>query len=96
MNLICEAIDRRVLLEFNYEGLHRVVAPYCHGVSTRGHESLRGIQVRGASRSGGLGFGKLWSVAKMTGLRLTDIAFEPNDPDYNPDDTGMQQIHCRI
>lgn len=96
VSLICDAIRTRTLLEFDYHGLHRVVAPYCHGVSTRGVEVLRGVQVRGASSSGGLGFGKLWLVADLAGLRLSGEHFEPDDPHYNPDDRGMQHIHCRI
>jgi hypothetical protein len=93
---ICESIRKRVLLEFEYGGHPRVVAPYCHGISTRDAESLRAVQVRGSSASGGFGFGKLWTVAKMSRLRLTDETFVPNDPNYNPDDSGMKQIHCRI
>ncbi len=98
MSLICDAIRTRSLLEFDYHGLHRVVAPYCHGVSTRGVEVLRGVQVRGATSSGrgGLGFGKLWAVADLVGLRLSTERFEPDDPHYNPDDHAMRQIHCRI
>jgi hypothetical protein len=93
---VCKAIHDRVLLEFDYKGKHRVVAPYCHGISTRGLESLRAVQVRGASQSGGFGFGKLWTVVDMLNVRLTNESFVPNDPDYNPDDVGMREIHCRI
>jgi hypothetical protein len=97
MTVICEAIRKHRLLEFEYDGLRRVVAPYCHGVSTRDVESLRAVQIRGStSRTGGLGFGKLWTVAKMTDVRLTNEAFVPDDPNYNPDDRGMKSIHCRI
>ncbi len=67
--LICEAIRKRVLLQFHYHGRLRVVAPYCFGVSARDADVLRAIQVRGQSSSGGgLGFGKLWTVADMVGL----------------------------
>lgn len=96
MSLVCDAIRTRSLLEFDYHGFWRVVAPYCHGFSTRGVEVLRAVQVRGASSSGGLGFGKLWVVADLVGLRLTGEHFEPDDPQYNPDDRAMQEIHCRI
>jgi hypothetical protein len=95
-NLICEAIRKRALLEFSYQGRLRVVAPYCHGVSTRGVEVLRAIQVRGFSRSGGLGFGKLWTVSEMVNPRLIDETFAPDDPNYNPNDTGIKQIYCCI
>src|SRR5687767_13010209 len=95
-SIICTAISKRMLLEFEYEGFRRVVAPYCHGVSTRDADVLRGVQVAGASRSGGLGFGKLWITAKMVSLRMSAKAFTPDDPHYNPDDSGMKHIHCRI
>jgi hypothetical protein len=97
-NPICEAIRRRVLLEFRYNDRLRVVAPYCHGVSTRGSDVLRAVQVRGesSSGSGGLGFGKLWTVADMVGLRVLDESFTPDDPRYNPNDSAMTRIHCRV
>ena len=95
-NIYCEAIRRRALLEFHYDGKLRVVAPYCYGVSTRGTEALRAIQIRGASASGGFGFGKLWSVDKIVNPTALDETFTPDDPNYNPDDSAMQEIYCRI
>ncbi|HKE95892.1 MAG TPA: hypothetical protein VKB34_16410 [Povalibacter sp.] len=94
--IICEAIRRKTLLEFRYHDLPRVVAPYCHGTSSRGVELLRAVQVRGSSTSGGFGFGKLWTVGDMVNARLTTEPFVPDDPDYNPDDSAMATIHCRV
>ena len=96
VELICEAIRKRALLEFLYHNKHRVVAPYCCGVSARGADVLRAIQVRGESASGGLNFGKLWTVAEISGLRMLDESFTPGDPDYNPRDRAMARIHCAI
>lgn len=96
VSLFCDAIRARSLLEFDYHGLHRVVAPYCHGVSTRGVEVLRAVQVRGSSASGGFGFGKLWLVPDIVAPRMTDETFVPDDPHYHPDDRAMKTIHCRI
>ena len=95
MSVICEAIRKRRLLQFQYHGKLRVVAPYCHGVSTRGTEVLRAIQVGGEIGSGGL-IGKLWAVTDIIGVRLLDTPFTPDDPNYNRDDSAMKQIHCRV
>jgi hypothetical protein len=92
---ICEAIRRRVLLQFEYNGQLRVVAPYCHGVSMPGNEVFRAVQVRGGS-STGMGVGKLWQVDKMVNPRVLDEPFTPDDPKYNPNDSAMKQICCRI
>jgi hypothetical protein len=94
--VICVAIRSRALLEFKYKGGYRVVQPYCHGISTKDVEVLRGAQVRGFSNSGGYGFGKLWTVEDMENVRVLDETFTPDDPTYNPNDKAMKQIHCRI
>jgi hypothetical protein len=94
--VICQAIEARLLLEFVYSGLPRVVAPYCHGFTAQGAESLRGVQVGGDSRSGHFQSGKLWTVGRIQNLRVTDRPFVPDDPEYEPDDRAMPRIHCRI
>ncbi len=95
---ICETIRLHHRLAFVYDGLARVVEPYCHGISTAGLEVLRAIQIAGASRSGRLkvSSGKLWLVGKMQEVRSTGQKFVPSDPHYNPDDTAMRVIHCRV
>jgi hypothetical protein len=94
--LICEAIRNRWLLEFSYHGLQRIVEPYCHGINHRGEEMLRAVQIAGSSASGGLGFGKLWRVKEVHQLCATGRPFSPSDPNYNPNDTAMKTIHCRV
>jgi hypothetical protein len=94
--VICETIRSNHRLAFVYEGLARVVEPYCHGISTTGFEALRAIQIAGASRSGRLLSGKLWRVGKMQEIRSTGEEFVPSDPHYNPEDTAMRLIHCRV
>jgi hypothetical protein len=93
---ICQAIKFLRVMEFEYGGGHRVVHPYCHGVTSTGHETLRAVQIDGRTRPGGLGFGKLWTVAKMSHIVVTERRFVPDDPHYNPDDSAMAVIHCRV
>lgn len=92
--IVCGAIRRRTLLRFDYGGKTRLVQPYCHGVSTAGHEVVRAVDVSG--RGPGFGFGKLWLVEKMSAVLDTGTPFSPDDPDYNPHDSAMRTIHCRI
>jgi hypothetical protein len=98
MQVICEAISRKVRLEFDYKGEHRVVEPYLHGESTAGNKALRAIQVRGQTSTGKppKKIGRLWSVSLMTNVRLLAETFVPDDPKYNPNDKGMRSIHCRV
>lgn len=96
LGLLCEAIATRKLLAFTYEGHPRVVAPYCHGFTRAGDESLRAVQVRGSSRSGRFATGKLWTISKMRLVRTLEEGFVPDNPDHEPDDSAMVRIHCRI
>jgi hypothetical protein len=94
--LLCEGIRTKKLLAFSYEGRARVVAPYCHGFTRASDEVLRAVQVRGSSRSGHFAGGKLWTVSKMRLVRTLEEEFMPDDPDYEPNDSAMARIHCRI
>ena len=96
-NPICAAIHTRLRLEFEYNGSLRLVEPYCHG-TTRNGEALRAVQRPRAHEPGGpgFGFGKLWMVARMRRVRVTSEPFAADDPAYNPNDSAMLQIHCRI
>ncbi|SER27710.1 hypothetical protein SAMN04489841_3515 [Natrinema salaciae] len=94
--IICKAIREQKVLEFTYDGHHRKVEPYCHGQSKKGKESLRGYQIAGGSNSRRVPFWRLFTVAKMGNLTLTDETFNGNRPHYNPNDKDLSPIHCNI
>ena len=94
--LLCRAIRTRTVVSFDYDGLPRIVQPYCHGTTRKGQESLRAVQVAGQSRSGTLGQGKLWTLEKISNVRTTPETFVADDPDYDPEDGVLVQIHCRV
>lgn len=94
--IICQAIQQLRKLIFDYNGLRRIVAPYCYGISTRDTEVLRAVQLGGASNSKGYGFGKLWTVSEMSGLALSEEHFVPSDPQYNPNDSAMKRVICCV
>ena len=93
---MCQAIRDQRLLFFDYDGRPRVVEPYCYGVTPGDEERLRAIQIGGGSSSGGFNFGKLWVVERMQNVRIADETFVPDDPNYNPDDSAMKRIICRV
>ena len=92
---ICQAIQENRVIEFRYDGHYRKVEPYCHGTSKRGQESIRGYQVAGGSNSRSIPFWRLFTVAKIGDLDLTDETFQGNRPAYNPNDKDLR-VHCNI
>lgn len=92
---ICDAIAARNIIEFYYDGVFRVVEPHCHGWSSAGKEVVRGYQTDGSSAvSGELGW-KLFSLAKISSLTITEKTFAVR-MGYSQNDKGMSSIHCQL
>lgn len=96
MNLICEAITQRSVIRFDYSGGSRDVEPFCHGTSRTGNELLRGYQVGGYSESGNPIGWKIFSVEQMGQIKILEKTFSGSRPQYNPNDSVMAMIHCRV
>lgn len=91
---ICNAISKKAVIVFDYNGSLRIVEPQCHGISSAGNEVLRGVQINGGSRSVESIAGKLFDVSKMSNLRETGENFLDPAPNHNPEDKAMKLVHC--
>ncbi len=65
--IITKAIKNRNILEFNYQGLYRVVEPHTFGVYRNGNELLVAYQIDGESKSRKSPF---WSNFKLKRLKI--------------------------
>lgn len=91
------AIDERRILEFNYHGHHRVVCPSAHGFNRAGsNELLRGYQIDGTSRTGIPPVWRMFSVADIRQLVITDRTFDEDLPGYRCGDRGMGLIFTEL
>lgn len=93
---ICSAIRSRQVIRFYYNGGHRIVEPYCCGVSTAGNDVLRGYQTGGYSESGRPVEWKLFRLSEIRDLTLTNENFPGDRSEYNPNDSAMTSYHCRV
>lgn len=94
--LICTAIKTRSYLEFFYDGGLRTVQPYCHGLSKSGSEVLSAYQTSGYSESGLASGWKSFDVSKIRALKIADVHFLKNRYDYNVEDCGIHDVHCKV
>jgi predicted DNA-binding transcriptional regulator YafY len=94
--MIKSAIENKKVIEFYYKDDLRIVEPFVLGISTTGKESLRGFQVAGDSTDSSNFSWKLFTVAKISNLRVKDENFIGNREYYNPDDSAFSQIFARV
>ncbi len=92
-----QAIEDELIVRFSYKWRTRVVEPYLIGVHEEENElMLRGFQIEGESESGGLPDWRLFRLAKISGLKITEQEFKPRREIYEPNDPDMKKVVSRI
>jgi len=56
----------------------------------------RAFQISGFSRSRNPKGWKLFSLSKISNLKISDETFQGNRRDYNRNDPAMSRIFCRV
>lgn len=95
--LIYQGIQSQRLMAFVYDGHSRIVEPHLYGIhKSTGNPVLRCFQVNGDSKSGEVPAWKLFCVDKMVRVSLLVPIFHERRLGYNPNDTAMARIYCRL
>lgn len=95
--IICDAIRKRLVIEFNYEGELRIVEPFVLGLhKTTGNLVLRSYRVGGYSKSEREPSWRLFNTTYIENLKLTDKIAKSDREYYNPEDKHMSEILCNV
>jgi len=92
----CRALHSGACLELRYDGYTRIVEVHAVGESKAGNDVMRVWQVRGGSESNERVGWKLLRLDEATGYGLTSERSLAPRNGYNPDDSAMVGIYCRI
>lgn len=95
-NEICEAIQNKSIVEFNYDGFHRTVEPHCHGLTLKGNSALRAYQTGGGSKSGSVPSWRMFKLDEATNIRVLKDTFTGPRSGYKKGDKGMSKIYCEL
>lgn len=95
-DIICEAIEKKRLLQFSCDDLTRIVEPRLLGRKTSGKDALSAYLVEGYTESDRKPYWRSYSVEKMDFLVLLDETFTDARAGYNPDDKTMEEIYYRL
>lgn len=81
--IICDAIELRKVIQFDYILGYRTAEPYCYGISRKGNELLRAFHTSCScySEFGDPVHWKLFTVEKMSDITITDEEFHGGRPD---------------
>ena len=93
-DLICQAIKEKRLLELQYEGQSRRVAPHVYGIDAAGEELLSCYEVWGGSDGEPAGWLSL-RLADISQLELTSKRFAPR-PQRQRRDEAIARVYCQV
>jgi hypothetical protein len=93
-DVICQAIREKRLLELQYEGQARRVAPHVYGIDSAGDELLSCYEVWGGSDGEPAGWRSL-RLAQISELALTSKRFAPR-PEHQRADGAIARVFCQV
>lgn len=93
-DMICQAIREKRLLELQYEGQARRVAPHVYGIDSAGDELLSCYEVWGGSDGAPAGWRSL-RLAQISELTLTTKRFAPR-PEHQRSEGAIARVFCQV
>jgi predicted DNA-binding transcriptional regulator YafY len=97
LQTLADAIQNKRVLEFIYDGCHRIVEPHAVGYSSERNLLLRCYQVEGQSRRSPIPDWRLMTVAKIKNLTVVpDRHFTSPRAGYKRGDSSMVTIYAQL
>lgn len=93
---IVDAVREMRLVQFTYDGHHRIVEAHAYGVTTAGHEAIRCYQVAGSGSDGASTGWHMMLESKVVGLEVLGECFRESRAGYRRGDRGMCRIYCEL
>lgn len=95
-DLICEAIRCKKLLQFSYGNHTREVELHLCGWDSAEHDVLSAYLVRGYSESQQKPYWRFYLLSNVMLLTMLDECFPGPRKGYNPKDSRMLKVYCRL
>jgi predicted DNA-binding transcriptional regulator YafY len=89
---ICSAIKNKQVISFYYKNRQRFVEPHLLGCNQTNELRLSAWQLQGGTQEGWRDF----HISKISSLAITDKNFVSSRQGYNPNDSTILRIECRL
>ena len=93
---ICDAISKNRILEFDYRNQPRVVEPHLLGKSSKSNINLSAYQIGGRGNDIAVPDWGLYTLDKISNLRIAQETFTGTRPGYDGTDSRMVKIYCKL
>jgi hypothetical protein len=93
---VCEAIQSRALIRFDYKGAERVAEVYAHGFNSSKVEAIRAFQVAGDSNASVPVGWKFFLVSEMRNLVVLPDAAAKGRYQQGEASHDLVIIHCAV
>lgn len=94
---ICDAIRDGEIIEFEYDGMIRIIEPFIYGTDSKGIHLLKGFQIGGFNKKNDNSY--IWDtyeVDLMGTVKFIGKKFTEKRAGYEPEDPVFSSIYCRI
>ena len=94
---LCDAIRDGEIIEFEYDGMVRIVEPFLYGKNNHGKDCLKAYQIGGFNTSKDQSY--VWDtyeVEEMGTVKFIGKKFEDLRAGYNPDDPEFDTLYCKF
>lgn len=94
---LCDAIRDGEIIEFDYEGMVRIVEPFIYGKNSQGVDCLKAFQMGGFNTTKDSSY--VWDtyeVEKMGSVKFVGKKFEDLRAGYNPEDPEFDSVYCKF
>lgn len=92
-DVITEAINNKKRLYVTYNGAQRLIEPHTYGYDSSGTLKLRAFQVSVDPELNGW---RMFSVNKMTEIKVIEEIFASPQPGYKREDSNIVRIQAQL
>lgn len=92
---LCDAIERKEIIQFRYGGKLRVAEPHLYGWNAESRREILSVyQIGGESGSSPLPAWRTFYAARITDLSGTGLYFKTPRSGFNPEDPVISILYC--
>lgn len=94
---ICDAIRDGEIVEFDYDGMVRIVEPFIYGLTNEGLQILKGYQIGGYNRENDNSYSWVtFEVSQIGTIKFIGKKFTTRRDGYEEQSSTIKTVYCKF